>query len=41
MLPTEAEKVLLQTNLEATATQASVMALQRMVEIEDLRGQYF
>ena len=37
----EAEKVLQQTNLEATATQASVMALQRMVEIEDLRGQYF
>lgn len=37
----EAEKVLQQTNLEATATQTSVMALQRMVEIEDLRGQYF
>ncbi|MBR4995451.1 MAG: SurA N-terminal domain-containing protein [Alistipes sp.] len=37
----EAEKVLQQANLEAVATQASVMALQRMVEIEDLRGQYF
>ena len=37
----EAEKVLQQTNNEAAAVQTSVMALQRMVEIEDLRGQYF
>ena len=37
----EAEKVLQQTNNEAAAVQTSIMALQRMVEIEDLRGQYF
>lgn len=37
----EAEKVRLQATMENLAMQASVMALQRMAEIDDLRGKYF
>lgn len=37
----EAEKVRLQATNENIASQAAVMALQNMAEMEDLRGQYF
>lgn len=37
----EAEKVRLQATMENLSMQASVMAIQRMAEIEDLRGKYF
>lgn len=37
----EAEKVRIQATMENMAMQASVMALQRMANIEDLRGKYF
>lgn len=37
----EAEKVRLQANRENSAAQAALMSVQRMAEIEDLRGQYF
>lgn len=37
----EAEKVRLQATTENLAMQASVMAIQRMADIEDLRGKYF
>ncbi len=37
----EAEKVRLQATMENMAMQASVMAIQRMADIEDLRGKYF
>ncbi|MBR5877063.1 MAG: SurA N-terminal domain-containing protein [Alistipes sp.] len=37
----EAEKVRLQANRENNAAQAALMSVQRMAEIEDLRGQYF
>jgi peptidyl-prolyl cis-trans isomerase D len=37
----EAEKVRLQANREAIATQAALMSVQSKTEIEDLRGQYF
>lgn len=37
----EAEKVRLQATMENLAMQASVMAIQRMAEIDDLRGKYF
>ena len=37
----EAEKVRIQATMENMAMQASVMALQRMADIEDLRGKYF
>ena len=37
----DAEKVRLQATNENIASQAAVMALQNMAEMEDLRGQYF
>ena len=37
----DAEKVRLQATNENIASQTSVMALQNMAEMEDLRGQYF
>jgi peptidyl-prolyl cis-trans isomerase D len=37
----DAEKIRLQATNENVAMQTSVMALQNMAEIEDLRGQYF
>lgn len=37
----DAEKIRLQATNENVAMQTSIMALQRMAEIEDLRGQYF
>jgi peptidyl-prolyl cis-trans isomerase D len=37
----DAEKVRLQATNENIASQAAVMALQNIAEMEDLRGQYF
>lgn len=37
----DAEKVRLQANKENNAAQVALMSVQRMIEIEDLRGQYF